>query len=181
MSAEDMTRKWIWKRMKMGLHLALSTQRSAKICAPGLVNSVPAVAYYFCLALPAAFTQPGVHLLAEPCTRRRCRCNIICIFAWALPFCKNHVTLLRQQFTETISALSRRKDSATEASSAGGRLGGRRAVYETFWMVLATPTTDWEWERRGREMPRYSDNTSWNESLFNRALADGITILQIDV
>ena len=61
----------------MGLHLALSTQRSAKICAPGLVNSVPAVAYYFCLALPAAFTQPGVHLLAEPCGRKKCRCNVI--------------------------------------------------------------------------------------------------------
>ena len=28
----------------------------------------PAVAYHFCLALPAAFTQPGAHPLAEPCT-----------------------------------------------------------------------------------------------------------------
>ena len=27
--------------------------------------------YHFCLALPAAFTQPGDHLLAEPCTRTR--------------------------------------------------------------------------------------------------------------
>ena len=35
---------------------------------PGLVNFVPAVAYHFCLALPAAFTQPGAQLLAEPCT-----------------------------------------------------------------------------------------------------------------
>ena len=33
-----------------------------------MVNSVAAVAYYFCLALPAAFTQPGAHLIAEPCT-----------------------------------------------------------------------------------------------------------------
>ena len=32
-----------------------------------LVNFVPAVAYHFCLALPAAFKQPGDHLLAEPC------------------------------------------------------------------------------------------------------------------
>ena len=31
-----------------------------------MVNSVAAVAYCFCLALPAAFTQPGAHLLAEP-------------------------------------------------------------------------------------------------------------------
>ena len=34
----------------------------------GLVNFVPAVAYHFCLALPAAFTQPGDHFLAEVCT-----------------------------------------------------------------------------------------------------------------
>ena len=154
MSAEDMTRKWIWKRAwKASPHLALSLQRSAKICAPGLVNFVHAFVYYFCLALPAAFTQRGVHLLGEPC-RMQVQCH--CIFAWALTFCKIHVTLQCQQFTETISALSRRKDSATEASSAGGRHGRTRgrAVYETFWMVLATPTTDWEWERRGREMPR---------------------------
>ena len=32
-----------------------------------MVNFVTAVAYHFCLALPAAFTQPGNHLLAEPC------------------------------------------------------------------------------------------------------------------
>ena len=32
-----------------------------------MVNFVPAVAYHFCLALPAAFTQPGALLLAEPC------------------------------------------------------------------------------------------------------------------
>ena len=34
---------------------------------PGLVISVAAVAYHICLALPAAFTQPGANLLAEPC------------------------------------------------------------------------------------------------------------------
>ena len=52
-------------------------QGSAKRRAPGLVNFgelfvlvnfVPAVAYHFCLALPAAFTQPGARLLAEPCS-----------------------------------------------------------------------------------------------------------------
>ena len=32
-----------------------------------LVYFVTALAYYFCLALPAAFTQPVDHLLAEPC------------------------------------------------------------------------------------------------------------------
>ena len=34
--------------------------------SPGLVNFVPALACHFCLDLPAAFTQPGDHLLAEP-------------------------------------------------------------------------------------------------------------------
>ena len=33
-----------------------------------MVNFVPAVAYHFCLPLPAAVTQPGDHLLTEPCT-----------------------------------------------------------------------------------------------------------------
>ena len=34
---------------------------------PGLVNFVPAVAYHFCLNLPAAFSQPGNGLIAQPC------------------------------------------------------------------------------------------------------------------
>ena len=38
--------------------------------AQGSVNFVPAVAYHFCLNLPAAFTQPRAHLLAEPCMAR---------------------------------------------------------------------------------------------------------------
>ena len=42
-------------------------QGSAKRWSPGLVSFVPALAYHFCLDLPAAFTQPGACLLAEPC------------------------------------------------------------------------------------------------------------------
>ena len=42
---------------------------SAKRQALGLVNFVPALPYHFCLSLPAAFTQPRDHRLAEPCTR----------------------------------------------------------------------------------------------------------------
>ena len=45
-------------------------QGSAKKRSPGLVNFVPALAYHLCLALPAAFTQPGDHFLAEPCPQR---------------------------------------------------------------------------------------------------------------
>ena len=43
-------------------------QGSAKRWFPDLVNFVIALAYHICLALPAAFRQPGNHLLAEPCT-----------------------------------------------------------------------------------------------------------------
>ena len=39
----------------------------AKRQARGLMNFVPAVAYLFCLALPAMFTQPGIRLFANPC------------------------------------------------------------------------------------------------------------------
>ena len=38
---------------------------------PNLANFVTAPAYHFRLNLPAALTQPGDHLLAEPCRRRR--------------------------------------------------------------------------------------------------------------
>ena len=41
-------------------------QGSAKRQSQGLVNFIPAVAYHFCLALLAAFTQSGAHLLSEP-------------------------------------------------------------------------------------------------------------------
>merc|ERR1719229_1692728 len=44
-----------------------TVQSSAKRRSPGLVNFVTAVAHNFCLALHAAFTQPGNHLLAGPC------------------------------------------------------------------------------------------------------------------
>ena len=49
-----------------GKHRDYVIQGSAKRRSPGLVNFVAAVAYHFCLALPAAFTQPRVHFLAEP-------------------------------------------------------------------------------------------------------------------
>ena len=52
---------------------AKTLQGSAKRRAPGLVNFV--TAYHFCLNLPAAFTQPGNHLLAEPYDRQRLRCH----------------------------------------------------------------------------------------------------------
>ena len=34
---------------------------------PGLVNFFPAVAYHFCLNLPAAFSQHGNGLILRPC------------------------------------------------------------------------------------------------------------------
>ena len=45
--------------------------RSAKIDASGLVNFVPAIAYHYCLDLPAAFTQPGTSTLADLCAAQR--------------------------------------------------------------------------------------------------------------
>ena len=42
-------------------------QGSAKSWPPGLVNVAAGISYYFCLALPAAFTQPGAVHLAGPC------------------------------------------------------------------------------------------------------------------
>ena len=47
--------------------IATSSYRARLRWSPCLVNFVPAVAYHICLAMPAAFTQPKNHLLAEPC------------------------------------------------------------------------------------------------------------------
>ena len=47
--------------------LVLDIQGSTNRRALGLVNFVPALAYHFCLNLPAAFTQPGARLLVELC------------------------------------------------------------------------------------------------------------------
>ena len=48
--------------------LQVGLQGLAERRTPGLVNFVTALACHFCLALPAAITQPGHHLLAEPCS-----------------------------------------------------------------------------------------------------------------
>ena len=45
-----------------------SIQSSEILFVPGLVNFLSIVACQFCLALPVAYTQPGTHLLADPCT-----------------------------------------------------------------------------------------------------------------
>ena len=59
------------------VHCCLHTvQGCAKKWAPGVANFVPAVAYHFCLTLPAAFTQPGDLLIAEPCIEMQERCAI---------------------------------------------------------------------------------------------------------
>ena len=43
-------------------------QGSVQRWSLGLVNFVTALAYRFCLTLPAALTQPGDHISSEPCT-----------------------------------------------------------------------------------------------------------------
>ena len=60
--------KWDSKLFPLPHPRSPSTTGLAKIRSLGLVNFVTAVAYHYCLVLPAAFTQPGDHLLAQPCT-----------------------------------------------------------------------------------------------------------------
>ena len=45
--------------------------------AAGFAKFVPALAYHFCLKLPAAFTQPGAPTLANLCNIRVCLLNVI--------------------------------------------------------------------------------------------------------
>ena len=64
--------------------------------SPGLVNFVAAIAYHFCLALPAALTQPGDHLLAG-----RCIAFVTLWHEYSLPldgrplFCNGHIDVTR--------------------------------------------------------------------------------------
>ena len=51
--------------------------------SPGLVNFAPAVAYLFCLNLPAEFSQPGNDLIEIPC-----------IFTRSLLCFSSHVSLV---------------------------------------------------------------------------------------
>ena len=50
-----------------GAAAAANIQGSPKLPFLGLDKLNPAVAYLFCLNLPAAFSQPGISNLAEPC------------------------------------------------------------------------------------------------------------------
>ena len=62
------------RRRQKAVGYSNCVQGSAKRLRPGLVNFDGAVAYHFCLSLPAAFSQPGRILLADPCrsfVRRR--------------------------------------------------------------------------------------------------------------
>ena len=53
---------------KVRIWLEDAVQGLAKRRSPGLANFNAAVAYHFCLALPAAFMQPGDGLLLELCS-----------------------------------------------------------------------------------------------------------------
>ena len=55
---------------------AVSIQGLAKRRSIGLVNFVTLRAYLLCLALPAVFTQPGHHLLAEPSSNASATCDL---------------------------------------------------------------------------------------------------------
>ena len=56
----------------------LLLEGSAERPFPGLANSVPAVAYHFCLNLPAAFSQPGNDLIVKPSKAHRDEENFLC-------------------------------------------------------------------------------------------------------
>ena len=61
---------------RAAIQMDLIIQGSAKVSFTGLMKFVVAAAAYHGLALPAAFTQPGTHLLANTCT---CICFDVCL------------------------------------------------------------------------------------------------------
>ena len=63
----------------VALYLVPYVQGSTNRRALGFVNFVLALAYHFCLNLPAAFSQPGARLLVEPCTLLQSEMDALCI------------------------------------------------------------------------------------------------------
>ena len=66
----------MWSNLLYGQYSLGNVQRSAKrlvlgleiILVRGLVKLVPAVAYHFCLNLPATFSQPRTSIISGPST-----------------------------------------------------------------------------------------------------------------
>ena len=57
-------------------------QGSPKEWAPGFENFVPAVAYHFCLTMPAKFSQPWVHSFGNPCALSKLICILAASSVW---------------------------------------------------------------------------------------------------
>ena len=71
---EKRAQGWLRRKVYVCIHPSIHPtflyhkQGSAKRWSPVLVIFFTAHAYHFYLTLPTAFTQPGDHLSAEPCT-----------------------------------------------------------------------------------------------------------------
>ena len=77
------------------------------------MNCAPALAYHFCLNLPAAFTQPGARLLVEPCTMTR---------GWVSR--SHNVTLSRfSRKTMDVVLKPRRQEGSCKSDKTSARLG----------------------------------------------------------
>ena len=70
----------MFERVGQATLLAIHVQTSAK----GLVNFIPAVAYHFCLSLPAAFMQPGASTSADLRTAYSQAQRQMCILSYVL-------------------------------------------------------------------------------------------------
>ena len=70
----------MFERVGQATLLAIHVQRSAK----GLVNFIPAVAYHFCLSLPAAFMQPRASTSADLRTAYSQAQRQMCILSYVL-------------------------------------------------------------------------------------------------
>ena len=80
-----------------------------------MVKFVSAVAYHSCLSLPAAFTQPGRSLLAEPCSITTCQLQGLSTAQY-----RKVMLVVEQAILSTDLALYfRKKDIFLETANAG--------------------------------------------------------------
>ena len=68
------------------------------------MSFVAALAYHFCLNLPAAFTQPGARLLVEPCTVKSGYCEFVTLLGVLKPLVAFIFVIISEYFTLAVSA-----------------------------------------------------------------------------
>ena len=125
-------------------------QGPANLWSPGLVNFVPAVAYLFCLSLPAAFSQPRTKTFLGSVSFG----IDICVIPYAF-ICRRKTSLVR--FNVILYRAGRWEDGSSR------NMGTALCSSQFYFMVVFTSCffaeENFPREICGRRVVRWMDNT----------------------